>query len=66
MAAKEEKSGIREGHYLLDGVFVTVWLSFYPKTQWWIADAARPRGERIEGTSRKLDDQTRVRLKSWL
>jgi hypothetical protein len=66
VAAEETKAGIREGHYLLDGTFVTVWLSFYPKTQWWIADAQRPRGERIEGTSRKLDDHTKSQLKSWL
>jgi hypothetical protein len=65
-AAAEAKAGVREGHYLLNGEFVDVWVSFYPKTQWWIADACRPRGERIKGTTRKLDNETKAKLESWL
>lgn len=64
--AAEAKAGVREGHYLLDGSFVDIWVSFYPRTQWWIADAARPSGERIDGTTRELDNETKAKLKNWL
>jgi len=66
VAAAEAKFGVREGHYVLNGEFVDVWVSFYPKVQWWIADATRPRGERVKGTTRRLDDKTKVKLESWL
>jgi hypothetical protein len=66
LTVAEAKAGIREGHYLLDGNFVDVWVLFYPKVQWWIADARRPRGERIKGTTRKLTDDVKARLESWL
>lgn len=64
--AAEQKAGMREGHYLLNGEFVDVWVSFYPRVQWWIADATRPTGVRIKGTTRSLDDATKAKLKDWL
>lgn len=66
VAIEERKAGVREAHYILDGKFVDVWVSFYPRVQWWIADASKPRGERIEGTTRKLTADVKKRLKDWL
>ena len=66
IAKAELVAGVREGHYRLDDKFVDVWVSFYPKVQWWIADARCPSGERIPRTTRPLDDETKYKLKSWL
>lgn len=65
-ADAEAKAGIHEGHYLLGDQFVCVWVSFYPKVRWWIADAARPSGEKVEGTTRELDAETKANLRTWL
>lgn len=64
--AAEAAAGIREGHYNLDGQFVEVWVSFYPKTQWFIADCERPRGQHIQGSSRQLDEDIKAKLENWL
>lgn len=66
LAAEEKKAGVREQHYLLDGNFVEVFVSFYPRVQWFIADAMRPRGERIRNTTRPLTDDVKARLENWL
>lgn len=65
VAIEERKAGVREAHYRLDDGFVDVWVSFYPKVQWWIADADL-RGERLTRTTRKLTDDVKKRLEDWL
>lgn len=67
VASAEAAAGIREGHYNLDGQFVRVWISFYPKQQWRICDCDRHnRGQDIPDTARTLDDATKARLERWL
>lgn len=45
-----------------------VWIEFYPKVHWMIEeveDLLTP-DKKIAGTRRKLDDETKAKLESWL
>jgi hypothetical protein len=67
LAEEEAKAGLKEGHYnTAEGQFVRVWVNFYPKTHWMICDCGRPRGEDLEGTARRLNDETKQGLRGWL
>jgi hypothetical protein len=60
-AAEEAKAGVEEGHYNdRDGRFARVWINFYSNAHWMICECTRPRGEAIEGTARRLDEETKT------
>jgi hypothetical protein len=68
VARASMRDGIREGHFRLGEGWVRVWLTFYPKQIWYVCDTKSPGdgGADIDGTIRKLDDETKSKLEEWL
>lgn len=62
--AAERESGLRDdGTYKLGDGLVRVSVTFYLGTKWWVEDLTGPGGQAVAGTRRRLDDETRSKLK---
>lgn len=69
VAKAEARAGIKEGVYVLRDAahpHVRVTVNFYPKECWIIEDVNVIGGASIPGTGRKLTDDVKARLESFL
>lgn len=69
VAKAEQRAGIREGVYVLRDAkhtHVRVTVQFYPREHWIVEDINIMGGSAIKGTERRLTDDDKAKLESWL